>query len=64
MLIFALCPTFKLLSLTTLVTILDIAVFIFELSLGLKTPSKYFLEVNSETLLKYGGNDLQDVLNG
>jgi rhomboid protease GluP len=64
MLVFALCPTFKLLSLTTLVTIVNLAFFAFLLSEGIQIPSTYFLEVNGATLLKYGGNDLADVVSG
>lgn len=64
MLIFALCPTYKFISLTTLITIVNIAMFSFELAKGINIPSQYFLDVNADTLIEYGGNYLPGVLSG
>jgi rhomboid protease GluP len=64
MLKFALCPTFKFLSLTFLISLADIALFIFEVSVGLDKSSNYLLKVNADTLISYGGNYQPRVLSG
>lgn len=45
MLSFTLCPTFKVLSLTFLITLADIALFIFEVSVGLDKTAPNLLQV-------------------
>lgn len=47
MLTYALCPTFQFLSLTFLISLADIALFIFEVSVGLEKSSSYLLAVNA-----------------
>jgi rhomboid protease GluP len=64
MLTYALCPTFNFLSLTFLISLADIALFIFEVSVGLDKSSSYLLQVNAQTLIKYGGNYQPSVLSG
>lgn len=64
MLTYALCPTFKFLSLTFLISLADIALFIFEVSVGLDKTSNNLLQVNVPTLITYGGNYQPKVLNG
>lgn len=64
MLTYALCPTFQFLSLTFLISLADIALFIFEVSVGLEKSSSYLLAVNAETLIEYGGNYQPKVLSG
>ena len=63
MLTYALCPTFKFLSLTFLICLADIAVFIFEVAVGLDRQGN-LLQVNVDTLITYGGNLPIKVQNG
>jgi rhomboid protease GluP len=64
MLAYALCPTFKFLSFTFLVTIVDITFFIFLVSVGLDRTSENLLMVRADTLIEYGGNYQPKVLAG
>ena len=56
MLAYSLCPTFKFLSLTFLIVVADIAVFIFLAVVGLDKASDNLLQINGTTLIAYGGN--------
>lgn len=63
MLVFGLCPNFKFWSLTFLIILADIAVFIFQLSKGLDKEGA-LLEVKTQTIIDYGGNYYTAVKNG
>lgn len=63
MLTYALCPTFKFLSLTFLICLADIIIFIFEVAVGLDYQGN-LLQVNVDTLITYGGNLPIKVQNG
>ena len=56
MLAFALCPTFRFLSLTFLIVLADIGMFIWEEVRGLDKTSDNLLQVNVLTLIDLGGN--------
>lgn len=47
MLTYSLCPVFKFASLTFIICIIDIIMFIVEASLGLDQNSKYLLQIKS-----------------
>lgn len=64
MLTFALCPTFKFLSVTFLIFLADIVMFIIEASVGLSKSSPQLLGINASTLIKYGANDSRLLLSG
>jgi len=56
MLAYSLCPTFKFLSLTFLIVLADIAVFIFLIVVGLEKTSDNLLQIKGTALIDYGGN--------
>lgn len=56
MLAFSLCPTFKFLSLTFVIIVADIGMFIWEEIRGLDKTSNNLLMVNSQTLVDLGAN--------
>ena len=56
MLTYSLCPTFSFLSLTFLILIADIVVFIYLASIGLDTSSDNLLQIKTQTLIDHGGN--------
>ena len=57
------CPVFKLLSFTTFILLVDLAMYIASLALGLNKQGE-FLEVKSDTLIKLGANDPSKIRNG
>jgi len=56
MLTFSLCPTFTFCSLTFLIVVADIAMFIYEASVGLDSASSNLLQITGATLVNTGGN--------
>lgn len=64
MLAFALCPQFSFLSITFLVIVIDLVMFIVSAALGLSSNANRFLEVKADVLLDLGGNYEPDVKNG
>lgn len=64
MLTYALCPTFKFLSLTFLISLADLVLFIVLVSVGLDKSSSYLLQVKVNTLIDYGANYQPAVLSG
>jgi hypothetical protein len=52
----SLCPTFSFLSLTFLIILADIAVFIYLAVVGLEKTSNNLLQIKSQTLIDNGGN--------
>ncbi len=60
----ALCPTFKCLSLTLLIVLADIALFIFLASVGLDKSSNRLLSIKAITVIDYGANYRSGVLKG
>ena len=64
MLVFGLCPTFSFLSVTFLVIVADIAMFIVEQVKGLDKTSSSLLQVKIATLIELGANYQPKDLNG
>lgn len=56
MLVFGLCPNFSFISITFLLVVIDIILFIYEVSIGLDKASNNLLQVKSQTLIDHGGN--------
>lgn len=56
MLVFGLCPTFKFLSVTFLIILVDLIMFIIEVAKGLDKTSTNLLQVNLQTLIGLGAN--------
>lgn len=63
MLVSTFCPTFNFLSVTIFLIIVDIAMFIAELAVGLNKEGS-FLEASNDSLLKLGGNYAPKVADG
>ena len=57
------CPVFKCLTFTTFILLVDLVMFIVELSLGLKQQGQ-FLEVKVDTLIMLGANYPYDIRQG
>jgi len=56
MLSYSLCPSFTFLSLTFLIVVADLAVFIYLVVIGLDKTSSNLLAVQAQTLIDHGGN--------
>ena len=56
MLMFGLCPNFKLISITMLIIIADLVMFIAEQITGLDKTSNNLLQVNTTRLMQLGAN--------
>ena len=64
MLVFGLCPTFKFLSITFLIILVDLIMFIIEQVKGLDKTSTNLLQVNIQTLIDLGANYQPNDLDG
>lgn len=64
MLKFSMCPVFVLLSITTLILVADLAIFITEVSIGFNPKSSNLLAVNANTQLLLGANEAYRVYRG